>query len=57
MISGDEFSVTLETRAANLLRGLFPNVVRQRIKLSTCGQSAINVANISSELMSFSDTR
>ena len=57
MISGDEFSVTLETRAANLLRGLFANVVRQKIKLSTCGQSAINVANISSELMSFSDTR
>lgn len=57
MISGDEFSVTLETRAANLLRGLFANVVSQRINLSTCGQSAINVANISSELMSFSDTR
>lgn len=57
MISGDEFSVTLETRAAKLLRGLFANVVRQRIKLSTCGQSAINVANISREQMSFSDTR
>lgn len=53
--SSDEFSMALETRAASLPRVLFGNVVRQRIKLSTCGPSAINVANISSELMSFSD--